>query len=75
MASLDFRGTKIYSKLTCANKVVPLAESIMIDNWCRKDSYKSLKTSSLTWLVTYNFDEEQKKESKTLYDLPQFKRV
>ena len=53
-----------------------MAEAIMLDNWSRKDSYKSLKTSSSTWLVTYNFDiEREKKESKTLYDLPQFKRV
>ena len=56
VASLDFRGTKIHSKLTCVNKVVPMAEAIMLDNWCRKDSYKSLKTSSSIWLVTYDFD-------------------
>ena len=51
VASLDFCGTKIYSKLTCGNKVVPIAEAIMLDNWCREDLYESLKTSASSWLA------------------------
>ena len=74
-ASIVFRGTKIYSKLTCANKVVLIAETIMLDNWCGKNFYKSLKTSSSTWLVMYDLDSEKRKQSKTLYELPQFVRV
>ena len=35
---------------------MPIAEAIMQDKWCRKDLYKSLKTSSSAWLVTYDFD-------------------
>ena len=49
---------------------MPKAEAIMLDNWCRKDSYKSLKTSSSIWLVTYDFDLVKIKQSKTLYELP-----
>ena len=58
---------KIYSKLTCADKIVPKAEAIMLENWCKKDSYKSLKIFSSTWLMTYNFDLEKTKQSKSLY--------
>ena len=72
VAYLDFCGTKIYSKLICANNFVPMDEAIMLDNWCRKNS-KRLKTS--TWLVTYNFDSEKIKQSKILYELPQCERV
>ena len=36
VASLDFCGKKIYSKSTCANKVVPIEVARMLDNWCRK---------------------------------------
>ena len=32
VASLDFCGRKTYSKLTYTNKVVPMAEAIMLDN-------------------------------------------
>ena len=31
IAALDFCGTKIYPKLNCANKVVSVAEAIMLD--------------------------------------------
>ena len=75
VASLDFCRTKIYSKFKCANKVMPIAEGIMHDNWTKRYSYKSLKITSSTWLVTFDFESEKSKESLTLYELPKFKRV
>ena len=51
------------------------AEAIMLDNWCRRDQYKSLKTSSSAWLVTYDFTSEKPKQSETLDALSQFRRV
>ena len=59
VVSLDFCGTKMYSNLTCANKIVPIVEAIMLDNWCRKNLYKSLKTSLSTWLITNELDSEK----------------
>ena len=41
--SLDFCGAKKYSKLACANQIVPIAEANILDNWSRRDQYKSLK--------------------------------
>ena len=32
VASIDFKGTKVYSKLQCANKLVPIGESILSQN-------------------------------------------
>ena len=40
LASLDSPGTKICSKLAFTNKVVPIAEAIILDNLSRKDQYK-----------------------------------
>ena len=48
---LLFSWNEVYSKEACANKVVPLAEAIMLDNWSKRDQYKSLKTFSSTWLI------------------------
>ena len=66
VASLNFGGTKIYSKLICANKVLPIAEAIMLDNWRRGDSYKSLKIYSSTRLVTYDLESKKPKQRETL---------
>ena len=46
VASLDFHGTIIHSKLNWVKKVVPIAEAKMLAYWTKRDSYMSLKTSS-----------------------------
>ena len=72
IASIDFCGAKIYSKLNCANKVVALVEAIILDNWMKRNCYKSSKTSSSMWLVTFDLENENPKES---LNLSKFKRV
>ena len=73
--SLDFCGIKMYLKLACANKVVPITEVIMFDNWSSRDLNKSLKTSLSMWLVTYDYTSEKPKQSETQNILPQYKRA
>ena len=75
IASKDFRGSKMYSQLKCSNKIVPIADSILFQNWKKRLCYKSIKISSMKWLVTYDVDNESHEESKTLSPLPRFKRV
>ena len=73
--SIDFRGTKVYSKLKCGNKLVPVGECILSQNWINGFSYKSLKILPSKWLLTYNYNSDSNKESETLYSLPRFKRI
>ena len=40
VVSIDFRGIKVYSKLQCANKLVPIGESILSQNWINRCSYR-----------------------------------
>ena len=75
VASLDFGGTKIFSKLKCANKVLPMAEAITLENWYNKDSYESLKMFYQHGLWRMILIRKKTKQSKTLYELPLFKRV
>ena len=53
VAFIDFRGIKVYSKLKCANKLVPIGESILSRNWINRLSYKGLKTSPAIEMVSY----------------------
>ena len=75
IASKDFRGSKVYSKLKCSNKLVPIADSILFQNWAKRICYKSIKVTLMNWLVTYDFENENHEESETLCPLPRFKRV
>ena len=61
VASVDLRGTKVYSKLKCGNKLVPIGEDILGHNWTKRFSYKSLKTSPSKWLVTYEYNSDSHK--------------
>ena len=63
VASLNFCDTKVYSKLNCANKVVPIAATIIIDNLTRIRLCKSLRISSSKWNVTFDFDCENSNEN------------
>ena len=56
----------MYSKLQCANKLVPIGESILSQNWINRLSYKSLKISPTKWLVTYDYNSDSHKKSETL---------
>ena len=40
VSSINFRGTRIYSKLQCAYKLVLIGEYILSQNWINKFSYK-----------------------------------
>ena len=75
VTSIDFRGTKVYSKLQCTNNLVPIGECILSQNWINVFLYKSLKISPLKWLVTYDYKSDSHKESETLSPLPRFKRI
>ena len=73
IVSIDFLGSKVYSKLKCSNKLVPIADSILLQNWDKRLSYKSIKVKK--WLVTYDLENENHEESETVCPLPRFKRV
>ena len=75
VASINFRETKVYSNLQRANKLVPIGESILSQNWINRFLYKSLKISPSKWLVTYNDNSDSHNESETLSPLPRFKRI
>ena len=75
VVSHDFYGTKMNLKLSCTNKMKLIAEAIMLDNWTRRISCKSLKVSTLKCLVIHNFDREEWKKIKMLYPLLIFTRV
>ena len=75
VASIDFRGTKVYSKLQCANKLIPIGECILSQNWINRLSQKSLKISPSKWLVTYDYNSDSHRESETLSPLPRLKRI
>ena len=51
VASINFRGTKVYLKLQCGNNLVAMGESILSQKWINRLSDKSLKTSPSKWLV------------------------
>ena len=69
IASKDFCISKVYSKLKCSNKVVPITDSILFQNWTKRLSYKSIKATSANWLVIYDFLNETYEESNTLSPL------
>ena len=75
--SKDFRGSKVYSKLKCSNKLVPIADSILFQNWTKRLFHKIIKVTSIKWLVTYEFGSEnhQRVKLSVLYqDLKGFER-
>ena len=53
VASIDLRGTKINSKLQCANKYVPIGDSILSQDWINKFSYKSSYENIAIKVVSY----------------------
>ena len=75
VSSIDFRGTKVYSKLKCANKLVPIGKYILSQNWIKKFSYKIFNILPSKWLVTYDYNSNSNKKSDTLCPLPRFKWI
>ena len=65
----------MYSKLKCSNKLVPIADSIIFQNWTKRLCFKRIKLTSMKWPVTYDFKDENLEESETLSPLQRFKRV
>ena len=68
VASINFKGTKAYSKLKCANKFVPIGEYNLSQNWINR----FLKISPSKQLVTYDYNSDSHKESETLGPFPRF---
>ena len=75
VTTIYLRGTKAYSKLKCGNHLFPIDKSILYHNWTNWFSYKNLKISSSKWLVTYDYNSDSHKESKTLCPLPRLNRI
>ena len=65
----------MYSKLKCSNKKVSIADSILFENRTKRLCYKSIKVTLMNWLVTYDLENENHEETKTLCPLPRFKKI
>ena len=75
VASIDCRGTKVYSKLKSGNQLVPIGEDILYHNWIKIFSYKKSKISPSKCLITYEYNSDSHKESETLNPLTKFIRI
>ena len=49
VTSINFRGTKVYSKLKSGNQFKTIGEGILYHSWIKKFPYKKLKISPSKW--------------------------
>ena len=79
--SIQFVGTKLYSKLNCSKHLNKFGYEILLSSWTRKDQYVSIRVEEEKWLVIHkNNDEGGDDLKKTNTDhskeyCPKFKRV